>query len=654
MGKLGRVLYRIIKGTYDILATYALIATIYITLVSLCLHALFSLLAAQLGFDSLELMWIVAGRKVGFSPIIVRLVIYGALQVGVYWLLQGPLRALLSLGERVFDVVQRGYTKLGERLPRFQTAFGLFFTTTVTLLLIPFVIQPTIVGNRWDKDSIIERAANLADGQATFGFADSVVGFYRKLYAKPVDPVGGVTREQIEDQLRENDHTGEWDPSKDPATLSPKEGSKRPLMDRWDPYIWKAARNDPSKFAYIKAFMWVESAGQQFAVSHTGCLGLMQFCSGTARSERYRDIFGVGQVYTCSCKHRDCRVPKDVKRDMEMGDPAMIAKHKSTFPCDLTDARFNGAKAIRAGGKYVDRLHDQFGGNIYIMYIGYNSGPAVARKVWRAVGKNPNASLTEIDAVLATSLQQWYGESSERRARGLIKIHLPKIKRAYDRYYAESSTQQPPSSTTTTDTPPPAPTAQDAPKPPKDPGAAAPHCEAPGVVCGDACVSTKDDVKNCGACGNVCASGQWCSAGECTSDDFIDQVVVLTNKARAEARTCGEKKMPAAKPLRPNQQLTAAAQDHAEDMARRAYFEHETPEGITPSQRMSRAGYSWRATAENIAAGQRTPEAVVRGWLDSPGHCENLMSRKYRDIGVGYHAGGKMDHYWVQNFGKKK
>ena len=85
-------------------------------------------------------------------------------------------------------------------------------------------------------------------------------------------------------------------------------------------------------------------------------------------------------------------------------------------------------------------------------------------------------------------------------------------------------------------------------------------------------------------------------------------------------------------------------------MARRGYFEHEGHDGSQPRDRVRRAGYRSRLTGENIAFGPESAEEVVAGWLDSPGHCANIMDARFRDIGVGIATRGKRV-YWVQNFG---
>lgn len=135
---------------------------------------------------------------------------------------------------------------------------------------------------------------------------------------------------------------------------------------------------------------------------------------------------------------------------------------------------------------------------------------------------------------------------------------------------------------------------------------------------------------------------------------FEQRVLELTNQARAQARTCGTQSFPAAAPLTYNAALRTAAYNHSKDMAVRGFFSHTNPDGLDPFARMRAAGYNnFTAAGENIAAGQSTPEQVVAGWLQSPGHCANIMNAAYRDLGVGYYAGGSYRYYWTQNFGRR-
>jgi uncharacterized protein YkwD len=136
------------------------------------------------------------------------------------------------------------------------------------------------------------------------------------------------------------------------------------------------------------------------------------------------------------------------------------------------------------------------------------------------------------------------------------------------------------------------------------------------------------------------------------SRDELARVVDLVNEARSKARRCGSVRYPAAPPLRVAPELNEAASRHARDMARKKYFDHRGANGSQPRDRVMRAGYDPRLTGENIALGPQSAEEVVAGWLDSPGHCENIMDARFRHIGVGLAEGrGRGKVYWVQNFG---
>jgi uncharacterized protein YkwD len=89
--------------------------------------------------------------------------------------------------------------------------------------------------------------------------------------------------------------------------------------------------------------------------------------------------------------------------------------------------------------------------------------------------------------------------------------------------------------------------------------------------------------------------------------------------------------------------LEAAARKHAEDMVKRGYFSHVTPEGGTFQERVRREGYAACMWAENIAQGQRNVTSVMKSWMGSRGHRRNILHRKARAIGV---AQGP-DRMWV-------
>jgi uncharacterized protein YkwD len=99
-------------------------------------------------------------------------------------------------------------------------------------------------------------------------------------------------------------------------------------------------------------------------------------------------------------------------------------------------------------------------------------------------------------------------------------------------------------------------------------------------------------------------------------------------------------------PLRANRCLHRVASRHAHDMVRRRYFGHVTPNGWSPGQRARASGYVPRSApwvvGENIAwgvAAAARPSWVVRAWLRSPSHRHNILSRRFRDAGVGVARG---------------
>lgn len=131
------------------------------------------------------------------------------------------------------------------------------------------------------------------------------------------------------------------------------------------------------------------------------------------------------------------------------------------------------------------------------------------------------------------------------------------------------------------------------------------------------------------------------------------RVVELVNQRRALGATCGTQVFAPVGPLRAETRLILAARAHSRDMAHRRFFSHFNLEGQSSFDRIEAMGYRSRASGENISAGRSTPEAVVEGWMSSPGHCANIMSPNFTEIGVGYFpASDQFGHYWTQNFGR--
>lgn len=91
-----------------------------------------------------------------------------------------------------------------------------------------------------------------------------------------------------------------------------------------------------------------------------------------------------------------------------------------------------------------------------------------------------------------------------------------------------------------------------------------------------------------------------------------------------------------AQPLELNQQLSAAAQAKAEDMAQRNYWSHETPEGNQPWIFIDEANYSYIKAGENLAYGFLTSSQTVNGWMNSQSHRENMLDPAFSEVGFGY------------------
>jgi len=130
------------------------------------------------------------------------------------------------------------------------------------------------------------------------------------------------------------------------------------------------------------------------------------------------------------------------------------------------------------------------------------------------------------------------------------------------------------------------------------------------------------------------------------------RVLALVNTARAQARDCGRDRFEAAGPVTLSPFLTAAAIAQSRDMAQRGSLGHPGSDGSTAADRVTRAGYPWRATGENIAAGLRDATEVVAAWVDSPAHCATLMGPEFTQMGVAFAlAPGKNPAiYWTQVF----
>jgi len=194
--------------------------------------------------------------------------------------------------------------------------------------------------------------------------------------------------------------------------------------------------------------------------------------------------------------------------------------------------------------------------------------------------------------------------------------------------------------------------------------------EPPGNACGpcglDSLICVTDDATACD--GRTYGNG--CYPPEDVPDEpyfdsvamwdpawvaFEEEVLVLVNQHRAAGADCGsEGSFGSALPLDFDPRLRGAARLHSLDMYERQFFAHTNPDGVDPFERMTAAGYNWNAAGENIAGGYVSPADVVDGWMNSDGHCSNIMSPSFTEIGIGYHpGGGDYRRMWTQVFGRQ-
>lgn len=120
--------------------------------------------------------------------------------------------------------------------------------------------------------------------------------------------------------------------------------------------------------------------------------------------------------------------------------------------------------------------------------------------------------------------------------------------------------------------------------------------------------------------------------------EFVKQVVALTNEQRKQYGLT---------PLQLDLKLSNVAQVKSDDMYQVGYFDHNSPTYGSPFDMMESFDITYMYAGENIAKGYRTPEDVVEGWMNSPGHRANILNVNYTHIGVGFESKG---FNWTQMF----
>lgn len=129
---------------------------------------------------------------------------------------------------------------------------------------------------------------------------------------------------------------------------------------------------------------------------------------------------------------------------------------------------------------------------------------------------------------------------------------------------------------------------------------------------------------------------------------YEQEVVTLLNQYRSSSQNCGTRgTFSAAGPLVMSPTLQEASRCHSVDMGVHNTLTHTGSDGSSFSQRASAAGYTGFAANENAGKGYSTPASVVQGWMNSDGHCANVMNPNINRVGVGYYLHATSGRWWT-------
>ncbi len=144
----------------------------------------------------------------------------------------------------------------------------------------------------------------------------------------------------------------------------------------------------------------------------------------------------------------------------------------------------------------------------------------------------------------------------------------------------------------------------------------------------------------------------------CTAPSEALKAALLksTNDLRSQARQCGTESFSAAGSLVWNNALAVTATRHSNDMASKNFFSHTGSDGLQVWDRALAEGYSYGFIGENIAAGQNTVGVVQDGWINSPGHCRNIMNPQITEMGAAcvVNSGSDYGKYWTVVVGRQR
>lgn len=131
-------------------------------------------------------------------------------------------------------------------------------------------------------------------------------------------------------------------------------------------------------------------------------------------------------------------------------------------------------------------------------------------------------------------------------------------------------------------------------------------------------------------------SARWASRQD--TNNFPLEVLRLVNLERARV---------GALPLKFAKDLESSAYVRAKELPIK--FSHTRPDGSKCFTAMPQIGHM---LGENLAGGQSSPQQVVQAWMDSKTHRDNMLNKKFTEMGVVYYyqSNSKYKHYWVQHF----
>lgn len=142
---------------------------------------------------------------------------------------------------------------------------------------------------------------------------------------------------------------------------------------------------------------------------------------------------------------------------------------------------------------------------------------------------------------------------------------------------------------------------------------------------------------------------------DCQMTSAEEKMLNQVNAARSQEWNCGSTPYASVAALKWDCKLQQASAGHSIDMADNNFFSHTGSNGLDPGFRIEKQGYQAQTWGENIAAGYVNIESAMTGWLQSPGHCRNIMDPNFTDLGMASAENPDSDFriYWTQAFGTK-